>query len=585
MDIENFLSHFSHVRKNSNGWQAKCPAHEDKKASLSIAVKDGKILLHCHAGCPTEAILEALHLKPKDLFLEPKAKANKPAIVATYDYTDETGKLLFQTIRFEPKDFRQRRPEGKGKWFWNLSGVRLVPYRLPELLKVSSIFVVEGEKDADNLWKIGIPATCNPMGAGKWHAEWSQLFEGKEITILPDLDEPGRKHALDVGKKLFGHALKIKIVELPKKAHVKDISDWLSHGGTKAELLKLAKEATAWHPTSSSVPMQPKNVLKTTSAHDLMAMEFPEPRWAVPGLISEGYVILAGRPKRGKSWFALGLAIAIASGGYALGKIKVEQGEVLYLALEDNMRRLQNRIKTISNENSPIPKKLHLVTDIKPLREGGAEAIKEWLKEYPNTRLLIIDTISHPKVTPPKTKGGDAYQEDYRFGSWLQKIARDHNICIFGLMHTKKSEADYAVDKILGSTGITAPADEIMVIDTAAKGRASAILHVTGRDVQNQELALHFENGIWSVLGEAEEYIITDQRKAVLDILRTHGPMWPKEIANKTGLNLTSTYKLLERMRQSSLITQVGGGRSKYTIQEQNIPTFPDKNNNNSLKE
>jgi len=570
MSVESFLSRFSHVRKTPNGWQACCPTHGDKKASLSISVKEGKILLFCHAGCHTEAILEAVGLKSKDLFLEPKAKANKPAIVAVYDYADETGKLLFQTVRFEPKDFRQRRPDGKGKWTWNLSGVRLLPYRLSAIMKEPSIFIVEGEKDADNLWKIGIPATCNPMGAGKWREEWSKFFEGKEVFILPDLDEPGRKHAVDVSKKLYSHALRIKIIELPKKAHVKDVSDWLSHGGTKTNLLKLAKETKEWKPASSPIPIQPKNVLKTTSAHDLMTMEFPEPRWAVPGLISEGYVILAGRPKRGKSWFALGLALAIASGGYTLGKIKIEQGEVLYLALEDNMRRLQNRIKTISDESNPIPKGLHLVTDIKPLREGGAEAIKEWLKDHPNTRLLIIDTISHPKVTPPKTKGGDAYQEDYRFGSWLQKMARDHNICILGLMHTKKSEADYAVDKILGSTGITAPADEIMVIDSAAKGKASAILHVTGRDVPNQELALHFENGLWSILGEAEEYIITDQRKTVIDILRTHGPMWPKEIATKTGSNLDSIYKLLERMRQSNLIIQIGGGRSKYTLQKQN---------------
>lgn len=581
MDIETFLSHFSHVRKTPNGWQACCPSHDDKKASLSISVKEEKILLFDHAGCPLEDILKASHLKPKDLFLVPRAKKNKPAIVAVYDYTDETGKLLFQTVRFEPKDFRQRKPDGKEKWIWSLSNVRLVPYRLSAIMKEPSVFIVEGEKDADNLWKIGIPTTCNPMGAGKWRQEWSKFFEGKEVFILPDLDEPGRKHAVDVGKKLYGHAFRIKIIELPKKADVKDVSDWLSHGGTKADLLKLAKEAKEWHPTSSSVPMQPTNILKTTSAHDLMSMEFPEPRWVVPGLISEGYVILAGRPKRGKSWFALDLALAVASGGCALGKIKVEQGAVLYLALEDNMRRLQNRIKTISDESNPIPKGLHLVTDIKPLREGGAEAIKEWLKDHSNTRLLIIDTISHPKVSPPKTKGGDAYQEDYRFGSWLQKIARDHNLCIFGLMHTKKSEAEYAVDKILGSTGITAPADEIMVIDSAAKGRASAILHVTGRDVPNQELALHFENGLWSILGEAEEFTITDQRKIVIDLLRTHGPLWPKEIANKTKSNIASTYKLLERMRQSNLIIQVGGERSKYTIQKQNTLTASDKQSNN----
>jgi len=173
--IESFLSRFKNVRETSNGWQACCPNHDDKKASLSISVKDGKILLHDHGGCEPEAILEKVDLKLKDLFLEPKAKPPKPEIAHTYDYTDETGILLFQAVRFIPKDFRQRHPDGKGGWVWSLKGVRLVPYRLPELLKASSVFIVEGEKDADNLVKIGLASTCNPMGAGKWHVEWSKF--------------------------------------------------------------------------------------------------------------------------------------------------------------------------------------------------------------------------------------------------------------------------------------------------------------------------------------------------------------------------------------------------------------------------
>jgi len=565
MTMDEFLSHFKGVRKTSGGWQACCPAHEDKKASLSISVKDDRILIYCHAGCSAEEILKKIGLKPKDLFLgEKKKMPSKMNVIETYDYTDETGKLLFQTVRLHPKDFRQRQPVGENAWKWDLKNVPLVPYKLHAIIKEASIFIVEGEKDANNLWKIGLPATCNPMGAGKWKTEWTKYFEGKEIYIIPDLDEPGQKHALDVDKKLQKHATTIKIIELPKDPKTKDISDWLSQGGNKEALLKLVAITKTW--SSLKQPTQPQNILNTTSAFDLMKMEFPEPRWAVPGLISEGYVILAGRPKRGKSWFALDLALAVSSGGCALGSINVEQGKVLYLALEDNLRRLQNRIKLITDEGKEIPKDLHLVTDIKPLREGGAEVIKTWLKTNSNTRLLIIDTISHPKVTPPKTKSGDAYQEDYRFGSWLQKIAHDHNICILGLMHTKKSEADYAVDKILGSTGITAPADEIMVIDSATKGKANAVLHVTGRDVPNQELALQFENGLWSILGEAEEFTMTDQRKTVIDLLRTRGPLWAKEIAEQTKSSFGAIRKLLSSMRKSGLVVQEGGERSKYVL-------------------
>ena len=382
MLIESFLAWFKGVKKTPNGWQACCPAHDDKKASLSISVNEGKILLHDHGGCEPEIILDKIGLKLKDLFLEPKTRPPKPEIVAKYDYHDESGKLLFETVRFFPKDFRQRHPDGKGSWLWNLKDVRLVPYPLPQLLKASSVFIVEGEKDADNLAKIGLTATCNPMGAGKWHAEWSKFFEGKEVTILPDLDEPGRKHALDVGKKLFGHALRIKIIELPQEKGGKDVSDWLSRGGTKDDLLKLAKEAKEWLPPGTKPP---KPVLKTITAEALEDKDFPELRWAVPGLLTEGLTILAGRPKKGKSWMGLGFAVAIASGGIALGKIKVEKGDVLYLALEDNERRLKSRLAKIKVEGSRLPAHLHLVTDFPPLQMGGMQVLTDCLGSIETT--------------------------------------------------------------------------------------------------------------------------------------------------------------------------------------------------------
>ena len=250
MSLDITLSRLSNVRKTSNGWQACCPAHEDKKASLSISLKDGHILLYCHAGCSIEEILETIGLEKKDLFIEERNR--KPEIAATYEYTDENGKLLFQTLRFYPKDFRQRRPDGQGDWFWNLKNTRLVPYHLPEIIKSASIIIVEGEKDVDNLRKIGFSATCNPMGAGKWKTEWSKFFEGKEIFIIPDLDEPGQKHALDVGKKLFDSASRIKIIQLPKESNIKDISDWLAKNHTKEELFQLISKAKEWSPHSNN---------------------------------------------------------------------------------------------------------------------------------------------------------------------------------------------------------------------------------------------------------------------------------------------------------------------------------------------
>lgn len=550
MVIETFLSHFSHVRKNSNGWQAKCPAHEDKKASLSISVKEGKILLFDHASCPTEAILKAVGLKLKDLFLEPKAPPKKPAIIATHDYTDESGKLLFQTVRFDPKDFRQRRPSGNGKWIWNLSGVRLVPYRLPAIMKEPSIFIVEGEKDADNLWKIGLPTTCNPMGAGKWREEWSKLFEGKEVFILPDLDEPGRKHAVDVGKKLYGHALRIKIIELPKKADVKDVSDWLSHGGTEIDLLRLAKEAKEWLPPGIKPP---KPVLKTFTASDLEEMVFSEPKWAIPGLLPEGLTILAGRPKRGKSWMALDIAKAVSSGGKAFGKIDVERGDALYLALEDNPRRLQNRLAQLKAPETKLPSRLHLVTEFLPLQLGGMQTLLDWLDKHPKTQLVVIDTLG--RILPSGKANSNQFVDDYQFIGKLQKLSIDRSFALLVIHHIRKQSADYALDRVAGTTGITGAADSVWVLDTG-KGEANAILHVTGRDIETQEIAMKFENSIWSIIGTAQEVAISEERRSILDLLAENGAMSPKTIAECLRKNMNTLYSILFRMKQEGQIIQ-----------------------------
>ncbi|MEX0977795.1 MAG: hypothetical protein WDZ48_03025, partial [Pirellulales bacterium] len=192
--LERFLEKLPDAKRSGTGWSACCPAHDDHQPSLSIAEgEDGRVLVKCHAGCSLEAICEAIGLKPTDLFAvststvlpagrgKPEYRGHpngqegngQPQIVATYDYRDERGDLLFQVVRYEPKDFKQRRPKPGGGWVWSVKGVRVVPYRLPELLAQPDepVFVVEGEKDVDNLGRIGVLATCNAGGAGKWTAE------------------------------------------------------------------------------------------------------------------------------------------------------------------------------------------------------------------------------------------------------------------------------------------------------------------------------------------------------------------------------------------------------------------------------
>jgi DNA primase len=179
MNTTSILSRLQGVTRNGDGWKARCPAHDDKNPSLSISESaDGKILIHCHAGCTPDAVCAALGVKLSDLCGGNEHAANKRngspgRIVATYPYHDKAGKVLFEVARYDPKDFRQRRPDATAPdgWTWNTKGIKKVLFRLPETLAAIAsgefIFVCEGEKDVLAMVQHGFSATTNPGGAGK----------------------------------------------------------------------------------------------------------------------------------------------------------------------------------------------------------------------------------------------------------------------------------------------------------------------------------------------------------------------------------------------------------------------------------
>ncbi len=243
-------------RPSGSGYEARCPAHEDHKASLGVAEKDGKAVLLCRAGCETSDVLAALGLTMRDLFPEePKAPAKKGRgeVVARYPYRDEAGALLFEVVRMKPKDFRQRRPDPAkaGAFLWNLDGVRRVLFRLPEVLSAAKdgarVYVVEGEKDAESLARLGLCGTCNPGGAGKWLPGHSEALRGAHVVILPDADEPGRKHGEAVAVALHGVAASVRVARVPRG---KDVSDWIEAGGTREAIEALGDAAPAWAPVA-----------------------------------------------------------------------------------------------------------------------------------------------------------------------------------------------------------------------------------------------------------------------------------------------------------------------------------------------
>jgi hypothetical protein len=196
----------------------------------------------CRAGCDQELVIEALRARG---LWQSEATARRE-ISAEYNYRDENGALGYQVLRYIPKTFRQRRPNGSPNNFtWDMHGVTTLPYRLPELLADvdATVYIVEGEKDADNLAELGFVTTCNHGGAGKWRDEISVWLKGRVVVVLPDNDDPGRKHAQDVSRKLAGIARSVYIVELPGLPDKGDVSNWIESGGTAEQLEALVADA------------------------------------------------------------------------------------------------------------------------------------------------------------------------------------------------------------------------------------------------------------------------------------------------------------------------------------------------------
>ena len=327
MSVHEVLNKLKGVKRSGSGWTAKCPAHEDQHNSLSINEGDnGKELYFCHAGCSFEQIVATLGIE----------RQSSKQVVAEYDYRDESRTLLYQAVRFSPKGFSQRRPNGRGGYEWKLNGTRRVIYHLPELLTSlpgSMVFIAEGEKDCDRLAGCGLIATTNVGGAGKWRDEYSECLRGRAVVILPDNDEPGHKHAAQVARSLQGIAASIRIIELPDLAPKGDVSDWLNAGNTIEDLLKLVESAPQWKPETGS--RIDEGLLHVVRMADVEAEEVS---WLWHPYIPLGKLtLLEGDPGLGKSWLTCALAAGVSCGRGLPGAGIYEPGNVLMLSAEDGL--------------------------------------------------------------------------------------------------------------------------------------------------------------------------------------------------------------------------------------------------------
>lgn len=304
-----------------------------------------------------------------------------------------------------------------------------------------------------------------------------------------------------------------------------------------------AKDATAAR-DSEGIPQPKADEFETISAADLLAKEFPEPRWIVPSLILEGFFLLAGRPKIGKSWLALLLAVCKAGGLKFLGHAPAERGGVLYLALEDSQRRIKKRLLLMGGT---APEGLHFRFKMPQIGKGGLKTLERWLDEHPDVVLVIIDTYG--KVRDSKPKNGDPYQHDVEQAGQLQELAMRRGISLFLVHHDRKAGAEDWLETVSGTFGLTGTADSVALLQRE-RDSANARLRVTGRDVEDADLALLFENCRWSVAGPGGELTLSPERRKILEFLRKEGGKHsPTVIHLATGLKLDTVRHALPEMR------------------------------------
>lgn len=314
---------------------------------------------------------------------------------------------------------------------------------------------------------------------------------------------------------------------------------------------------------------------------DLMAKVFPTPRAIVEKIILEGLMLLAGKPKLGKSRLMLDIAIAVACGGKALGHLPVDAGPVLYISLEDPERRLQSRIQTMLT-GCRAPENFEYETEWPRVDEGGLQDLELWIQEHPGARLIVIDTLK--RLRPKPKPGQSVYDADYEALQGLADLCHRHEgLAIVVVHHTNKlQDAEDFADLISGSTGLPGSADGFAVM-RRKRGDGDAILSVVHRDLpEDQEHALRSDplTGGWTFLGAAQDQPTSPEQRAILEVLADAiEPLTSKDIADILSKKPAAVRFLLWKMEQAGLVERVSTGR--YALPSGDVtPSLPTTTNN-----
>lgn len=425
-------------RGRANGRQAdyQCPAHDDRNPSLSVTATDDRVLVKCHGGCETQDVLAALGLSLSDLYDEPRANGARRE-VEFYSYTDEQGAPLFEVVRFEPKDFRQRTPDGA----WSIKGVRRVLYRLPAVLAAiergEKIWVAEGETDVHALERAGVVATCNPAGAGKWRDEYAETLRGADVVVVQDCDKPGREHAAEVARSLEGVAASVGVVEA---AVGKDAADHLAAGKTLAEFVEVR-------------PRDELDGLLVDMREAMLHADDPVPYLIEPIAVRGLVTVLVGRHSSMKSWLMiLGAAAAHGFDEHVAG-YRITQCPALYIDAEMGSRLMARRFARAGLSDGAFH-----VADGFRLRLPQSKAKIADLIRRTGARLVVMDSL---RRLAPGSRENDS-DDMSPIMACLAELSRELDVAIV-LIHHRSTKEGAAETR--GSSAIEDQADIVLAFE------------------------------------------------------------------------------------------------------------------------
>lgn len=471
-------------------------------------------------------------------------------ITSTYDYTDEDGELLFQNVRYKRKDFRQRRPDGKGGWILNLRDTRVVLYNLPRVVESPFIYLCEDEEDVETLRKKGMPATCSPLGLGKWRNEYNENLHNKTVIVLPDNDKIGRKNAEKVADSLYEIAKEIKIISLPNLSENLNITEYFENGGTIDELIDLETRVECWLPLKDRAKPKSAAKLVFTPLSELLKEPEEETSFVWENTLpSGGFSICSAKPKVGKSTLARNLAIKIVKGEPFLNR-STTKGKILYLCLEEKRSEVRNHFEKMGVKSDNIL--IHTGATPENVIEGLEVAIAEL-----EPVLAIIDPLSRVL----RVRDFNDYGTMARGFEPLIDLARKTNCHILALHHDSKIERSGG-DALLGSTAIYGAVDSHIQLKKRDKSRTISTTQRYGENIPETVIELEKETGIITAQGELKVVVLGQAKDEILKIINDDKKRNEQEIKERIeGFSQGEISKALRELVDEEKLCREGKGK------------------------